>query len=178
MLFQPTDRLYMDESKARGYYVVVAAASVGSIQESEKALRSLLKQGQRRIHFKSERDSRRRKILSRMTELDLRVAIWVAKGRPDKEARDLCIAEFVTEACRSGVGQPIIERDESLMDADRKIIANILRQEAVDNLQYQHVSPHEHPLLWVSDAVGWCYSRGDDWMRRAEPLVEKRHFRL
>lgn len=79
MIFRASDRLYVDESKARGYYVVATASSTGSTPASEKALRALLKPGQRRIHFKSERDSRRREILSRMNELDVRVAVWIAK---------------------------------------------------------------------------------------------------
>lgn len=178
MIFQDSDRLYVDESKARGYYVVATASAVGSVQASEKALRSLLKPGQRRIHFKSERESRRREILSRMNELDVRVAVWVVKGKPNKVARDLCMAGVAIEACRSGADQLIIERDDSLVAADRRLIAGVLRREEATGLRYQHAAPHEYPLLWVSDAVAWCYSNGGDWMRRAEPLVESRLIRL
>jgi hypothetical protein len=151
---------------------------VGSAQASEKVLRALLKPGQRRIHFKSERESRRREILSRMNELDVRVAVWIVKGRPNKEARDLCIAEVASEACRSGANQLIIERDDSLVAADRRLIASVLRREEHTGLQYQHAAPHEYPLLWVSDAVAWCYSSGGGWIRRVEPLVESRLIRL
>ena len=66
MSFQPADRLFIDESKARGYYIAVTAAHQESTPMLDKALRALLKPGQRRLHFKSERDSRRREILSRM----------------------------------------------------------------------------------------------------------------
>ena len=45
-------------------------------------------------------------------------------------------------------------------------------------MQYRHVTPHEHPLLWVSDAVAWCYSNGGDWIRRVEAIVESRVTRL
>ncbi len=178
MIFQTSDRLYVDESKARGYYIVATASAAGSVQSSEKALRALLKPGQRRIHFKSERDSRRREILSRMNELDVRVAVWVAKNRSNKEARDLCIAGVATEACRSDADQLIIERDDSLMYADRRLIASVLSEEGAANLRYRHAAPQEYPLLWVSDAVAWCYSNGGDWKRRAAPLVEGRLIRL
>lgn len=57
MTFRPADRVYVDESKARGYYVVATATAIGDVQASERALRDLLKPGQRRIHFKSEGDS-------------------------------------------------------------------------------------------------------------------------
>lgn len=178
MIFHALDRLYVDESKARGYYIVATASAVGSVQASEKALRALLKPGQRRIHFKSERDSRRREILSRMSELDVRVAVWVTKGMSDREARPLCLTSLTEEAARAGASELYIERDESIMQIDRRLIAGVLRQEQTSQLGYRHVTPHEYPLLWVSDAVAWCYSNGGDWLRRAEPLVETRVTRL
>lgn len=64
------------------------------------------------------------------------------------------------------------------MSADRRLIASVLHEERNTDLKYQHAAPHEYPLLWVSDAVAWCYSNGGDWMRRAEPLVEHRLIRL
>lgn len=84
---------------------------------------------------------------------------------------------LATEACRSGVAQLIIERDESLVRADRSLVARIVREEAAE-IRYEHAMPYEHPLLWVSDAVAWCYSSGGDWIRRAEPFVERRLIRL
>ena len=156
MSFHPGDRVFVDESKARGYYLVAAASAVSSLHDSEKALRRLLKPGQRRIHFKSERDGRRREILSAMTALEVRGAVWVVKGRPDKEARPRCLEALTETALRDGVDQLIIERDESLQRADRSTIAEMLRRGEGASLQYGHASPHEHPLLWVSDAVAWC----------------------
>lgn len=176
--FRPADRVYVDESKARGYYVVATASAIGDVQVAERSLRDLLKPGQRRIHFKSESDSRRRQILSRMCALDVRVAVWVVKQLPDKEARPLSLGALVEEAARAGVSQLIIERDESLERADRRLIADVLRRQDGSELLYRHVAPHEHPLLWVSDAVAWCYSNGGDWIRRVESIVGARVTRL
>lgn len=178
MTFRPADRVYVDESKARGYYVVATASAIGDVQVAERSLRDLLKPGQRRIHFKSESDSRRRQLLSRMCALDVRVAVWVVKQLPDKEARPLSLGALVEEAARAGVNQLIIERDESLERADRRLIADVLRRQDGSELLYRHVAPHEHPLLWVSDAVAWCYSNGGDWIRRVEPIVGARVTRL
>lgn len=144
------------------------------MQASERALRDLLKPGQRRIHFKSESDSRRRQILSRMCTLDVRVAVWIVKQRSDKEARPLSLGALTAEAARAGVAQLIIERDESLERADRRLIADAIRRAGSPDIQYRHVAPHEHPLLWVSDAVAWCYSNGGDWIRRVDGIVESR----
>ncbi|WP_435742916.1 hypothetical protein [Microbacterium sp. PMB16] len=178
MIFRPADRVYVDESKARGYYVVATASAIGDLRVSERALRDLLKPGQRRIHFKSESDSRRRQILSSMCALDVRVSVWIVKQRPDKEARPMSLGALVAEAVNGGVAQLVIERDESLGRADRRLIAEAIRRAGSSELQYRHVAPHEHPLLWVSDAVAWCYSNGGDWIRRVETIVESRVIRL
>ncbi|TQJ31089.1 hypothetical protein [Microbacterium sp. SLBN-146] len=174
MTFRAADRVYVDESKARGYYVVATATAIHDVHTSERALRDLLKPGQRRIHFKSESDSRRRHLLSRMCGLDVRVSVWVVKQRSDKEARPLSLGALTEEAVRVGVSQLIIERDESLERADRRLIANTIRRVGSSEMQYRHVAPHEHPLLWVSGAVAWCYSNGGDWVRRVEAIVESR----
>ncbi len=100
------------------------------------------------------------------------------KQRSDKEARPLSFSALIGEAARDGIDQLIIERDESVEQADRRLIAEILRREGSAGFRYQHAAPHEHPLLWVSDAVAWCYSSGGDWIRRAEAMVEARVTRL
>lgn len=174
--FRPADRVFVDESKARGYYVVATAA--GSVRGAETALRQLLKPGQRRLHFKSESDSRRRLILSRMCELDVRVSVWMVKGRPDREARPMCLGALVDDALQEGVEQLVIERDESLEKADRQLIAAAVRRGQPATLRYEHAAPHTYPLLWVSDAVAWCYSNGGDWIRRCASLVDERVTRL
>ena len=131
MAFKRADKVYVDESKARGFYFVATSSDTGNLKYSEKALRSVLKPGQRRVHFKKESDSRRREILSL-----------------------------------------VIERDESLVQSDKRVIAGILMSEN-SKLNYQHVGPHEHPLLWVSDAVAWCFFSGGDWLRRSSPIVDE-----
>lgn len=176
--FRAGDRVYVDESKARGYYVAATAAAVGDVRDCERALRELLLPGQRRLHFKSESGSRRRQILSRMCALEVRVGVWVVRQLPDREARPLSLGSLVGAAARAGVGQLVIERDASLESADRRLVADVLRRHEAKSLEYRHAAPHEHPLLWVSDAVAWCYSNGGDWIRRAEPIVESRVTRL
>jgi len=158
--------------------VVATASALSDVQASERALRDLLKPGQRRIHFKSESDSRRRQILSRMCGLEVRVAVWVVKQRSDKDARSLSLHALAEEAARAGVSELILERDESLERADRRLIADAVRRVGSPEMRYLHAGPHEHPLLWVSDAVAWCYSNGGDWIRRVDAIVAGRVTRL
>jgi hypothetical protein len=168
--FRPGDIVYADESKARDYIVVSTSIAPADRRPAEQALRALLKPGQRRLHFKSESDSRRRVILSRMVELPVQCSIWIMSGSPDKVARPRILRALATAAMDDGVSHLVLERDESLEASDRRQVAEIARQRGSD-LRYSHSAPQEHPLLWVSDAVAWCHSRGGDWVRRADPIV-------
>ncbi|MFD5224418.1 hypothetical protein ACFWHT_02215 [Microbacterium sp. NPDC058342] len=96
------------------------------------------------------------------------VASWPALARNLRlEVKDLSGVALVTGAgrpewdgytCVIPIDQMVIERDESVEQADCRLIAEILRREGSVGFRCQHAAPHEHPLLWVSDAVAWCYS--------------------
>lgn len=180
MNFQPGERVFVDESKSNGYYVVASAVAIGDHSAACKQLRSLLRSGQSRLHFQTEKDHSRKRLLTAMTQLDVRASVWVVKREPDKTARPRCI-EAVTEAMlRDGATELFLERDASLERADRQIIAAIMRRPHGERpeLRYRHIGPSEDPMLWVSDAVAWCYQKRGDWIRRAEPLVNGRVIHL
>ncbi|CAM5380591.1 hypothetical protein LSHI6S_01898 [Leifsonia shinshuensis] len=65
----------------------------------------------------------------------------------------------------------ILERDESIERTDRQLIAAALARNNGFRLGYEHTSPNEHALLWVSDMVAWCCYKGGDWLRRVQPLI-------
>lgn len=177
VFFRPGDLVFVDESKARGYFLVATATSRASARTAGRQLRTLLKPGQRRLHFKGESDSRRRFILSKMVTLEVDVAVWEVRNLPDKDARPLCLEAMVAQAARCQVGELVIESDASLETADRRMIAAVSRAES-GTFAYRHCPPHEEPLLWISDAVAWCYSKGGDWRRRVASLVDDRSVRL
>nr|WP_229715266.1 hypothetical protein [Subtercola lobariae] len=80
--------------------------------------------------------------------------------------------ELVKDLAESRASRLVIERDDSLVSADRRMIRTALEtHNYVEHLSYAHVSPSDEPLLWVSDAVAWCFQAGGDWVRRASPLV-------
>jgi hypothetical protein len=85
--FLPGDRVFVDESKARGYYIAAAAVQPSGARDAEKGIRALRKPGQWRIHFKNESDPRRRELLAGFSRLELRVTVYVAKGVGDESPR-------------------------------------------------------------------------------------------
>ncbi|MDQ8707565.1 hypothetical protein RCO28_34605 [Streptomyces sp. LHD-70] len=91
--------IFVDETKARGYVIAAAAVLPRNLNASRTALRGLLLGGQSRIHFTKERDSRRRTILSRMSELDVSVDVYDASALASaREARAACLDAIVSDA--------------------------------------------------------------------------------
>ena len=171
-IFEPRMHVLVDESKTKGYFIAAAAVAPENVTTIDKSLRKLTRRGQSRMHFKSESDSSRRQLLARMAEMDVRVQLYVVRGHSDKDARVMCLQALVSDLAEAGVARMLIERDDSIMAADRRIIrASLIENEYLDQLQYQHVAPADHSVLWVSDALAWCHQAGGEWIKRAEPIV-------
>lgn len=66
----------------------------------------------------------------------------------------------------------MLERDESIEQADRRILFREVRKLGLaDALTYAFEAPHLEPLLWTADAIAWSYAKGGDWRRRAESMI-------
>lgn len=172
-LYAPHSRVFVDESKAKGCYVAATAVVPGEATAIIKAPRQLTRAGQERIHFKKESDSSRRKLLSQVCMLELSVAVYATKDLSDKEAREWCLIALATDAAEVEVDLLMLERDESLVKADKRILRETLVRLSCRTLRCDHAMPTAHPVLWVRDAVAWCYQAGGDWWRRAQPLVSE-----
>jgi len=78
---------------------------------------------------------------------------------------------LLTDAVDAGATRIVIERDESVASADRRIIRDHLLAHESSELVYEHLSAHEEPLLWVADALAWAHQAGGDWSRRFGPIT-------
>ncbi|UYY83741.1 hypothetical protein OIT41_20565 (plasmid) [Arthrobacter sp. YA7-1] len=165
--------VFVDESKSKAYYVAASVVAPGDVASARRAIALLRRAGQRRVHFKSESDSSRNAFLNGAIQSGLLTRLYVARNLPDKVARPLCLERLLDDLVAAGATKLVLESDESLEQADRRIIAQHLKSHDGEGLQYIHCKPHEEPLLWVSDAVAWCHQKGGDWIRKAAPLVQE-----
>ncbi len=173
MSFQPGERLFVDESKARGYYIVAAATARGDVPTIEKTLRSLRHGGRSSIHFNME-GNRRDLLLREFCKLDVRVTIYVMKGVKDRVARPLLLQELVTDLVAGRAADVVLERDASVEDVDRRIIRGKLDQlGALNTLKYSHRNRGEQPLLWIADAAAWYHQAGSPWTGKIASIVER-----
>lgn len=161
--------MFVDESRRGSMYLLVAAViPPGRLAESRAVMRDLQMPGERRIHFHSEHDSRRRKILAELVANGTQAQVYLGSGRPDR-VRNACLDRLVRDAVNLDARRLVFE---SRGDADRKDRATIHRILGPANgLTYEHLLPHDDPVLAIPDAIAWAYGAGGDWRRRVARVV-------
>lgn len=159
----------VDESKAKGYLLVLAELEIDAAPEIRKSLNRLRNKGQTTIRFSTEDDSRKRQILGAMKHLDVEWTIISVKGLSEPVARELCLQQLVDELNEGKNYSIVLDRDESYVSFDKKVIRNsLLRRELTKAVQYRHDEPNLEKLLWLPDAIAWSYARGGNWRRELD----------
>ena len=162
--------MFVDESERRGYRLVATTVDLSVLHSTRRLMLSLLLPGERRVHFKSEKDSRRKFIVSELVRAGFRVKIYTRRGRGE-QVRGSLLEHMVREAIENGVTRLVLDsRDQAANARDRAVIASRTKAREA-GLAYEHIQSSGEPALWISDAVAWCHGAGGDWLRRIEPLV-------
>lgn len=165
--------IYVDESKRREYLVVAAAVSLADLGTSRDRLRELLLPRQPRLHFRDERDARKHRIISAVLELDVRADIYVADlAGGVVDARRRCLTALAASALTRDIRRIVIERDDGMVDHDKRTIAAAIRAAAPANpFEYRWERAHDEPLLWIPDALAWCWAARGTWQANIRPIV-------
>jgi len=164
--------MFVDESKVRGYTMAAVVCSDAQASRGRRELNALRMKGQKRIHFVRESDSRRRLVLSTLTQLDIHAHLYRAEGLGVHPARDLCLKAIVDDAVRLGVGRIVLESDETTVRHDTDVLHRATHDDVgIRSVDYGHEQASAEPLLWAADAIVWSYTKGGDWLRRVTPMV-------
>ena len=157
---------FVDESvRSDGWYrltlVHVAARDLGDVS---REVRALLPKGRQRIHFSSENDAQRRRILDGVLLLPFEAVIVAApyrRGRHDGLARRRCI-EFLVDALEPSVALLVFDSRGAQRDhEDRRVIRSALQlRDREDAVSYTHRGSLDELLLALPDAVGWSIGAG------------------
>ena len=166
-----TPHVFADESKARGFLLAAAVVLPGELAPMRNLVRTLRLPGQRRIHCSKESDRPRKVIVGAMAEAGARVVLYDAsRYRDEKAARDAAIASLAYDVAKMGAARLVIERDDSVVEADRKIIrTRLIRADCHDTLSYEHARARQEYLLAIPNAVAWCWAKGGHWRCRVAP---------
>jgi hypothetical protein len=135
-------------------------------------MRQLRLPGQTRVHFYRERESRKAAIVTAICKTNVVVDLYDASSLGDERlARAACLRQLVDHVVTCGAEKLFIERDDSLVASDRALLYDAIRKAgATGSLRYTHLRPSEEPLLWIPDAVAWCWTH-KHWRHRIRPIV-------
>jgi len=165
------DHVFVDESKKRDYLLVAAALPEAGLADARRALRALLRPGQRRLHMVKESPSRQRQIVGVLREVGPAVAVYraVSDGRSDVARRAACLDAMIRDAVRADVRLLVIEREAGAEERDRHRLFDALGGRP--SPQYRHLAPAEEQLLAIPDAIAWAWARGGPARRSIRALI-------
>jgi len=165
--------VFVDESKARGLLMAAARCPAGDVAVNRKALRGLLLRGQERLHFRHESPQRRKKIIEVIAGFHLIIDLYQA-DRDTHADRRRCLEAIVRDTAGTAE-RLVVEREESTYEHDRRWLRNAThRFGCQDTLRWDLFVAKADPLLWVPDAVAWCWMRGGHWRRKVAPFCQLR----
>ncbi|WP_344152717.1 hypothetical protein [Kribbella yunnanensis] len=165
--------VFVDETKSKGLLMAAAYCPAGDVAVHRKALRSLLLPGQERLHFNHERPPRRKQIIDVITGFGLMVDLYFA-DRPTLANRKRCL-EAIVRDCAGTSERLVAEMDESAYEYDLRILREATHRFGChETLRWDVLVAKADPLLWVPDAVAWCWMRGGDWKRYVARFCEVR----
>ena len=160
-----TQHLFIDESKSAGLLLAAACYSAESLDDARRSLQSLLLPGQERLHFSSERDSRRWRILSAITaSIEEVVIVQASSTLLPRQQRERALSGLVEYARQQSAARLCIELDDSVFEFDRRVMFEQCgRHGRRDTLSYAWLRPRQEPLLWAADGIAWSWVRGGPW---------------
>jgi hypothetical protein len=168
--------VFVDESKSKGFLLAATYVPCGSVSRLRAEVAGLHLPEQVRIHFTSESPKRRKQILAALIAAgDISTIIYDATAyeADGKAGRDAAIAQMAASAAQIPAARLVLERDDSVVDQDRQMIkAQLIAAGVVSQVGYDHLRAREEPLLAIPDAVAWCWAKGGEWRKLADPLVQ------
>lgn len=166
--------VFVDESKSKGYLIIAVIIAPGLLRATRRKMQKLCMPGQSHIHFVNERDSRRKLILSEISRMEMRVRAYRATGCSQSTGRDACIDLLLDDIRSIKATSLVFEKDESSEKSDRALLqSGLLSRGLSKNIEYSFMPKSSEPIIWIADAIAWSYSRGGDFKRRAELLIEQ-----
>lgn len=168
-----TAHLFVDESKEGTYLLVVASVVPEELAALCKEMRGHLRPGQRSVHFSKEANGSKTAFLRAIEASSITAVVYRAPIRRDEmAAREACLRAVARAARHSGARMIVIDRDDSVIVHDRRwLFQELGGDESSAEVRYEHRHRHEDPLLWVPDAVAWCWHRGGIWPGRLQGTV-------
>ena len=165
---------FVDESRrGKQYLMAVVRVAPRELSPLRRKMSALLLPGEREIHFKQEKDSRRRKLVGQISSFTFTATIYTSEcGRLDEPARQACLARLTEDLAELNAHRLVLDSREGRDKLDRVTIKRTLDKcGSGPKLTYEHFDGPSEPLLWIADVVAWCWGAGGSWRERLLPLI-------
>ena len=167
---------FIDESvRDQRYLLCMTLVAPAQLAPSRRELSSLLLPGARELHFKKEKEPRRRRLIDRIAALEVTTTVYLGActRKTEEETRQKCLERAVTDLLAENAHRLVLDSRDHRDVHDRQTMQRALgHRPSKTELTYEHLNSTAEPLLWISDAVGWCFGAGGDWRRRASRLID------
>lgn len=167
---------FVDESRRGNQYMMaVVQVTPAHLSPLRSKLRRLLLPGERELHFKQEKDPRRRRLADQISAFAVTSTIYACEcGRFDEPAREACVTRLTEDLADLNAHRLVLDSREGRDKLDRFTIKRTLdKHGAWTRLAFEHFDGPAEPLLWVADAVAWCWGAGGSWRKRISPIVTR-----
>jgi hypothetical protein len=164
---------FADETGRNGRYgIAVAILCSCEVDSARKLVRSLVRRGQRRVHFSKQQNRDRKAFLSAISRTTVHGLFECVAGRPQTDSRSACWSLLVPKLIALGVRDLRIEAVDGAEGRDRKAIRDALAKEgSLERMSYRHVDPAAEPLVWIADSIAWSAGAGGDWLARVRQIL-------
>ncbi|UQS22628.1 hypothetical protein L1857_07240 [Amycolatopsis thermalba] len=167
---------FIDESARAGTYLLcVTLVEPAHLATTRRALARLLLPGARELHFCKEKPPRRRQLADRIAALPVSSRVYFGRcdRKEEERTRQQCLKQIVNDLLELRAHRVVLDSRDSRDVHDRSTLQRSLGSHpSKTELTYEHLDSAVEPLLWISDAVGWCYGAGGDWRRRTIPVLQ------
>ena len=158
--------LLVDESKSKKYVLAVVQIEGADTKLARRVLSDLRMKGQHYIHFVNEGASRKRRILSAISEINFQCTFLVSEMKNEKQARQECLIALVKSLNESEEYLIIFDSDDNHIVNDKKVIRSALQESGLTtSVTYRHERSRSQPLLWLPDILAWSFARSGVWSK-------------
>jgi hypothetical protein len=169
-----TVHAFVDESARPPLYLVAAAiVEPSQVRHLRRAMRGLLRPGQRELHFYKEKRANRRQLADIVARLSVEVNIYTRSWDRDREpARQDCLVRLVGDLLSRPAHRLVIDsRNEQDIHDERTLRGLLGPHPSGSRLVYEHVDSTSESLLWIADIAAWCFGAGTEWRKRIDPII-------
>ncbi|OXM44213.1 hypothetical protein [Amycolatopsis alba] len=167
---------FIDESvRDQRYLLCMTLVAPAQLTPARRELTSLLLPGGRELHFKKEKEPRRRQLIDRIAALEVTTAIYLGSctRKTEEDTRQKCLERAVTDLLAKNAHRLVLDSRDHRDVHDRGTLQRALGyRPSKTELTYEHLNSTAEPLLWISDAVGWCFGASGAWRRRTSRLID------